>query len=197
MNQPTTTDTAKNAKLAKNANGGAPIMKGNADVPEGFREVRTSYPHWKPDGCEAFPVQGILLDRVQMPDATELDKKTGEVKIKKWAILVIRATKATKAFSEEGNDELIDVEVGQDLGVPVSYDLTSLANVARDPHFVYEVFIKAGKVTKLSGGREMRNYTKAIKPESKMSRASTGYFLTPGIQAAVEAGGAPDSAIPF
>lgn len=139
----TVNETAENPSTAKPAK----------DAKDGFVKVETRRYMYNMDRCEKVPLQGYLLNMIEM---AEMDGRP-------WQAFVLRTTEVTKGVDRF--DEIVDVEVGAEVLIPATYELQQyLQRAALHPAAVYEVKLTPDQKIGLDKRRQMWLFDIQTKP---------------------------------
>ena len=179
------------------ASGKPPAALAVSVIPEGFTEVGTDRFMWNPNkGCDV-PLQGYLLNVLEMPVI-----QRGKDNTQEWKTFLILTTKPTKAIDREKN--VVDVPVGSEVLAPATFKLSdTFSKAAVHDVSCFEVFIKANKKIDIGSGQTMWLYSMAVNKNTIKARkdfglaALLGPTAPPVLPAGAETAGADGEAIPF
>lgn len=126
-------------------------------LPERFTDLGLDRYFYKPDSCKDKPLIGVLIG------VEEMNRKDPDPK-EWWDALIFRTTEPTLVVQKdkEGNDEVIECPVGEEVMIGVSDKLVKLKQYARHKTKQAEFFIQPLRKDVLEINPKTKEVTKSI-----------------------------------
>jgi len=156
-------------------------------TPEGWAEVKTDRPCWKPEKSKCS-VKGILLGVADMPAGANG---------RPWQAFIVKLTAPCIAFDRE--DVEVECEEGTEILMPSTHQLSQhLFRPASHEKYAFEVYVEPRDKIKTRGG-SMWRYKIAVNPKPILRSGEMRFLASASAKAlpAHQAAEPGDDNIPF